>query len=344
MLSVPLIDIAGFDSGDAGVQARIAGAVDAAARSVGFMQIVGHGIDEASLQGLKDAIDGFFSLPLHEKQRWRPPSPDVNRGYSGAMSERLSYSLGVDSAADLFEACNFGSSRSQLGDAGLPAAHYPENLWPDTPPQFRAQVQAWFDAVAQLARRMTRIFAHALALPEDHFAPYTQQSIDTLRLNHYAAPPEGTVLAPGQMGMGAHTDYGILTILWADAVRPGLQILDAHGHWHDVLPAPGALLINLGDLLARWTNDRWRSTMHRVLPPVDAAGRVQRRRSAAFFHDGRWDAVIECLPGCSDAGQPPLYAPVTVGEHLQAKLRGSRGLALNADSQREAERLRAAAN
>ena len=90
--------------------------------------------------------------------------------------------------------------------------------------------------------------------------------------------------------MGAHTDYGIVTLLWADPV-PGLQILDGDGDWCDVQPAPGALLVNLGDLLARWTNDRWMSTMHRVVPPTDADGRLMRRRSAAFFHDGNADAL-----------------------------------------------------
>ena len=116
--------------------------------------------------------------------------------------------------------------------------------------------------------------------------------------------------------------------------------MDSEGRWHDVMPAPGALLINLGDMLARWTNDRWISTMHRVLPPVDEQGRMVRRRSVAYFHDGNYDAVISCLHGCADEGHPALYEPVTVGEHLEAKLRGSRGLTLNADAEREATRLR----
>jgi len=143
-----------------------------------------------------------------------------------------------------------------------------------------------------------------------------------------------------RLGMGLHTDYGIVTILWADDVVPGLQVLDRTGAWHGVVPVSGALLVNLGDLLARWTNERWRSTMHRVLPPLDAMGRPSRRRSAAYFHDGNADAVIGCLPVCADATHPPLYPPVTVTEHLAAKLAGSRGLALNPDAQREAARLR----
>jgi isopenicillin N synthase-like dioxygenase len=123
---------------------------------------------------------------------------------------------------------------------------------------------------------------------------------------------------------------------------PGLQILRADGGWQDVLPEEGALLVNLGDALARWTNDRWRSTLHRVLPPTDAEGRLVRRRSAAYFHDGDFDAVISVLPTCVAPGEQPHYAPTTVSEHIAAKLAGSRSLRPNADAEREAARLRAA--
>ncbi len=138
--------------------------------------------------------------------------------------------------------------------------------------------------------------------------------------------------------MGEHTDYGIVTVLWADRVA-GLQVLGPDdGVWHDVLPADGALLVNLGDLTARLTGDRWRSTLHRVKPPIED-GRVKRRRSAAFFHDGDLDAVVETLP--LDGAHP--YPPTTVRDHLDAKLAGSRGGTLNAAADREAARVRAAA-
>ncbi len=336
---VPLIDIAAFADGDAAQRGAIAVQVDRAAREVGFMQIVGHGIPQGAAAGLAQAIDGFFALDMAAKMATRPASVAINRGYNPPKSERLSYSLGVNSAADLFEAFNLGTQASDYPALALSPVVYPENIWPAQPDLFRPRVQTWFDHCGALARRMTRIFALALQLPEDYFAPFDDHSVDMLRLNHYQLPPGGLRLEPGQLGMGAHTDYGIVTILWADSVAPGLQILDRAGAWHDVLPAPGALLVNLGDLLARWSNDRWLSTMHRVLAPVDAEGRLLRRRSAAYFHDGNADAVISCLPGCFDAEHPPLYAPVSVAEHLAAKLAGSRGLNLNPDAQREAARL-----
>ncbi len=341
-LVIPVIDIADFAGGTEAVRRRIASEVDRAAREVGFMQITGHGINEAAIAQLTGAMDGFFGLPAELKNAWRAPAPHINRGYTGAGTERLSYSLGVSTAADLFEAFNVGLQASDMPHLHLPSSVYPENIWPDEPATFGAHISLWFGHAARLARTMTRIFEVALGLPAGYFAPFQDHSVDVLRLNYYDLPDSSIRLEPGQMGMGAHTDFGICTILWADPVYPGLQILDHGGSWHDVAPAPGALLINLGDLLARWTNERWISTMHRVLPSVDANGRVVRRRSAAFFHDGNFDAVISCLPGCANAGNPARYQPVTVADHIAAKLAGSRGLQLNPDAERDALRLRQA--
>lgn len=125
------------------------------------------------------------------------------------------------------------------------------------------------------------------------------------------------------MRMGAHTDYGVVTVLYADPV-PGLEIVGPSGDWHPVTPERGALVLNLGDLLAEWTNDRWRSTIHRVVPPPADETAQARRRSVAFFLDADYDATIECLPTCCDETVPPRYPPVRAGEHLIAKLMGPR--------------------
>jgi isopenicillin N synthase-like dioxygenase len=335
--AVPVIDIGLFESGSADERRAVAKATDRAATGVGFMQVVGHGIPPEVIAGLTAAMDAFFSMDDEAKLSYRPPSVEINRGYSGPLSERLSYSLGVGSAADLFEAFNVGTPASRYPQLALSPKQYAENIWPDD--AFRAQVEAWFDHAARLARRMTTLFAVALGLPDDWFGAYQDHSIDVLRMNHYRMPAGRVTLDDAQLGMGAHTDFGIVTILWADPVLPGLQILDPKGMWHDVVPAPGALLVNLGDLLARWTNDRWLSTMHRVLPPIDRHGRVVRRRSAAFFHDGNADAVVTFLPGCAATPADVLYPPITIGDHIAAKLAGSRGLELNTAAQREAARL-----
>jgi isopenicillin N synthase-like dioxygenase len=199
-------------------------------------------------------------------------------------------------------------------------------------------VTEWFRAAGAVARTMVRIFGVALGGREDYFADATDHSIDVLRLNNYRRPDPGVGLEPDQLGMGAHTDYGIVTVLWADRV-PGLEIHGADGAWHPVMPADGALLVNLGDAIARWTNEEWISTLHRVVAPR-LNGALVPRRSAAYFHDGNADALIECLPSCVSAENPARYAPVTVGQHLAAKLAGSRGGQLNPYATREIARLR----
>ncbi len=335
---IPIIDLSNFDPDAPAWKPGLPREVDAAARSLGFMQVTGHGIADHVLLGLQRAMDGFFQQPLAAKQRWRAPSPAINRGYTSPLSERLSYSAGVASAADLFEAFNVGAACSDFPHLALDAQTYAENIWPADAPGFREAVQAWFDEAGRLARRLTRLFAVSLGLPAGYFEPYEDHSIDVLRLNHYAMPEGVTRVEPDQMGMGAHTDYGIVTVLWADPVSPGLQVQTPDGAWIDATPQHGALMVNLGDLMARWTGGRWTSSLHRVPPPLDAQGRVIRRRSAAYFHDGNADAVIDTLPTCLD--EPGArHAPITVAEHLQRKLAGSRGLHLNEAAAQESARI-----
>ena len=289
-------------------------AIESACRSVGFFSVLGHSIPDHCIDRMLEASDRFFTLPLAQKRRWCPPSPDVNRGYAAKESEGLSYSLGVDgSPPDLFEAFNIG----------WPG---PDNIWPDEAAgDLRPALEAYFEAARALAHRLTGLFAEVLGLEAGFFETRTDHSTDTLRVNHFERAAGEPDPREGQQRMGAHTDYGIVTVLYADQV-PGLQIVGPDGAWHDVMPPDGALLINLGDLLAEWTNDRWRSTMHRVVPPPRRTSGAVLRRSVAFFHDGNADALIECLPTCCSADNPAKYPPTIAGEHLAAKLRGPRTL------------------
>jgi len=335
-----VIDITSFRMpyADESARAQVVRQVDEAARTVGFMQVTGHGIPACVLEEFTAATDAFFALDMAAKLAYRCP-PGINRGYTPPKAESLANSLGVPSAADLFEAINVGSSVADFPGLDLPADVYPANVYPAEVADFQGAVSAWFQAAGTVARTMVRIFGVALGGREDYFATFTDHSIDVLRMNNYRLPAADAVLEPDQLGMGAHTDYGIVTVLWADKV-PGLEILGRNGAWQPVLPADGALLVNLGDALARWTNDQWMSTMHRVAAPRVNGGLVPRR-SAAYFHDGNVDAVIACLPSCVSAETPTRYEPVTVGEHLAAKLAGSRGGRLNPYAAREAGRLSA---
>lgn len=341
---VPTVDISSYVSGGSDQQrAATAAAVDRACRTVGFIQIVGHGVPSAAIEGLTSAMDDFFDLPLARKKE--SVVAGVNRGYSAPKTEQLSLSLGVESATrmnDFFEAFNIGQGVDAYPDLDLPSEHYADNVWPAGVAGFPERTSAWFAEAGRVARALTAIFADALGLPAGYFTGYTDHSLDVLRMNNYALPPGEIELDGDLTGMGEHTDYGIVTVLWADQVA-GLQVLATDGSWHDVMPAPEALLVNLGDLTARWTNEVWRSTLHRVKPPV-VDGRIERRRSAAYFHDGNVDAVIATLPGVVGPGEVELYPPVSVAEHISAKLNGSRNLVSNDSAGREAARVRRAAS
>jgi isopenicillin N synthase-like dioxygenase len=337
---VPSIDITAYVTGS-GDRSAVAAAIDDAARTVGFMQILGHGIPDEVIDGLKSAMDDFFALDLDRKRLSVTPK-GINRGYSPPKAESLSLSLGVESATrmnDFFEAFNVGAAVSDYPGSGVGGDDYAENVWPQVE-QFRDRVSTYWAEAGRVARTMTRIFEDALGLERGFFDPYTDHSIDVMRMNNYALPP-GTVDLDGDLtGMSEHTDFGIVTVLWADQVR-GLQVLGADGSWNDVSPADDALLINLGDLTARWTNERWQSTLHRVKPPI-VDGTIERRRSAAYFHDGNADAVVTALPTCVAEGEQPIYPPITVSEHIRAKLAGSRAGQLNTAAERDAARVLAA--
>ena len=339
---VPTVDISPYvEGGSAEQRAATAAAVDQACRTVGFIQVVGHGIPQSAIDGLTGAMDDFLDLPLETKKA--SVIAGVNRGYTAPKSEQLSLSLGVESATrmnDFFEAFNIGEGVDAYPGLDLPPEHYADNVWPAAIPEFSERTLTWFAQAGRVARTLTEIFADALGLPAGYFAPFTDHSLDVLRMNNYALPPQEIDLDADLTGMGEHTDYGIVTVLWADRVA-GLQVLADDGKWHDVVPQPGALLVNLGDLTARWTNEIWRSTLHRVKPPV-VNGRIERRRSAAYFHDGNVDAVIATLPGVVAPGDVELYRPVTVADHISAKLNGSRNLVSNEHAQREAARVNAA--
>jgi isopenicillin N synthase-like dioxygenase len=338
--AVPIVDISPYVAGGTlSERERVAAEVDAACSTVGFIQVVGHGVGQPVVDGLAAAMDAFFGLPLGARTTYRVTG--ANRGYSPPKSESLSLSLGVDPASrmnDFFEAYNVGAEARSFPGLDLSEADYGINVWPEVE-GFRSQVERYYDQAARVARTLTEIFSDALGVPPEFFDALTDHSIDVLRMNNYALP-EGPLAPDGDVvGMGEHTDFGFVTVLWADQVA-GLQVLGTDRRWHDVVPADGALLVNLGDLTARLTNDHWMSTLHRVKPPV-VDGTIQRRRSAAFFHDGNADALVAPLESCIRDGEPS-YEPIVVRDHIAAKLSGSRQGRKNTAAAREAARVLAA--
>ena len=302
------------------------GHIDAVCREVGFFQIVGHGISEELIGELFGLADEFFAFELEEKLRWASPKVEVERGYSAKGTEGFSYSLCLEQPPDLME--GFSMGREPLPDR--PEFHtdahhfFAPNVWPDRPEGLREVMTAYWREADRLVHRLTTLMSVALGLDEDYFEPFTDASTDTLRINYFEGRPGETAL-PGQFGIGPHTDYGMCTLLLADQ-EPALQVYTRGAEWKYIVPQPGALLVNLGDLMARWTNERWRSTLHRVTPVLATADVSRRRRSIPFFHEGNFDAYVECLPTCTGPDNPPRYPPITGGQHVFEKAMASREL------------------
>jgi isopenicillin N synthase-like dioxygenase len=252
------------------------------------------------------------------------PYPGYPYGYAPLASERLAASLGEATPPDLKESYSMGPPPlpGHVSTDEAEAFTRQPTPWPDSPAGFRAALESYYAAMADLAARLLRLFAQSLRLPPDWFAPFIEAHTSALRLINY--PPLDAEPRPGQWRAGAHTDYGTLTILMTEPAPGGLEVLGLDGSWSAVPHVPESFVVNLGDAMARWTNDRWRSTLHRVVPPPHGA-RDTRRQSIAFFHNANWDARIACIPTCLAPGETPRYAPTTAGAHLMEKFRKTQG-------------------
>jgi isopenicillin N synthase-like dioxygenase len=313
---VPTIDLGG-------ARRVVAREIDGACRHVGFFQIVGHGIDPSIADEAWHLANRFFALPLDEKLALAIPSGDAY-GYGPFRAERLAASLGDATPPDLKETFSVGpfDAPIELADDDTAAFVYSPNRWPASIPEMEAAFRAFYDAMASLVERLMEHMAIGLGLAPGYFAPHIDRHTSALRALHYP-DLEGTSVEPGQLRAGAHTDYGTLTLLRQDDAPGGLQVRGVDDRWHDVPAVAGAFVVNVGDALQRWTNDRWRSTLHRVVVPPTDARRNCERYSMAFFHNANWNAVIECLATCRQPGRPPRHPPVTAGRHLMDKFRST---------------------
>ena len=319
--TVPTIDITPFLADDLKGKAEVARQVAEAARSIGFVVLSGHGIPQALFDTVFEKGFAFFDLPDAEKARWHPTGPAKQRGYHGVATRGLSATLGKAAPKDLRESLFMGP----VDDHAASFAHIPEastayapNLIPDSPPGFDQSLVALYRAFERLSADLMRIFAVAMDMPEDHFAPLIQKHFSIMSAHHYPVLTEPPL--PGQLRTGAHTDYGALTILAMTEASGGLEV--ARGaDWVPVRPPKGALVVNLGDMMQRWTNDTWVSTMHRVVIPDNLNDAMSRRLSIGYFMHPDYDATIDCLPSC--VGDGALYPPITAGGHIRAKIDAS---------------------
>jgi len=305
-LSLPIVDITGLSSPDPAARLAVGRAIRAACLDKGFMYVTGHGIDgDLRAQVLAQAA-AFFDMPLDNKIAVSMAHSPCNRGYEPMRGQTLE----AGAPPDLKESFYSGEDLAPDHPSVLAGKfNHGPNQWPEGADAFRATLERYFQEMQALAALLMQGLALSLDLPEDHFAPVCVAPLSNLRLIHY--PPQPANPLPGEKGCGAHTDWGALTLLMQDDVG-GLQVWDEAAGWVDAPPLTGSYIVNLGDMIARWTNDRYRSTLHRV---VNLSGR--ERYSVPFFFSGNPDEPVVCLPGCASIDAPALYAPTTVEGHLR---------------------------
>lgn len=318
--AVPVVSLSPYFTGGAG-KAAVARAVAAACEEIGFLVIAGHGVERAAIDEMFAVGREFFELPLADKEALRPGDGVAPRGYHALGTKYLARTLGQNTPPDLREQFYIGPLDPDLGRiAHIPKAakFYQPNIWPDHPARFRPVATRYYRTMERLARDLMRIFVLALGLGETWFDASIDNHFATLPMNYYPEPREAPL--PGQLRAGEHSDFGSLTILALDDAPGGLQVKLRDGRWQDVTVTPGQFIVNIGDMMQRWTNDRWRSTLHRVINPPLGDARPSRRMSIGFFLHPNYDAVIESPPSCIGPAASPKYPPALAGELMRAKM------------------------
>jgi isopenicillin N synthase-like dioxygenase len=282
----------------------------------GFFYVAGHGIPEARQTALFAEAKRFFDLPLALKERMSMKNSRMNRGYDGIGNQALDEATGPDRKESYFIGTELGLDHP-LVRAGTP--NYGPNQWPEGLPGWREELLDYFGIMEDLSGLLLNGLALSLDLPWGYFDASLVDHMSSLRVLHY--PPHPTADPEREVGCGAHTDWGALTVLAQDETG-GLEIRLPSGAWVPARPVPGTLIVNIGDMMQRWTNDLYLSTPHRVLnrSPRD-------RYSAAFFCDPAFHTLVECLPSCRGEARPARYAPITSGAHLVAMYEKTYGTA-----------------
>jgi isopenicillin N synthase-like dioxygenase len=303
MSGLPVVDLSPWLDGSD--RPAVAAAVDAALSSVGFFLVTGHGVDPDLIAATRRAFTEFFTLPAATKSQVRMPRLGM-AGWAPMGMEANGYSFGHETPPDMKESYRLGAHE-------LPGREVQrgENVWPAAPAGFREIVTQYLAAVDRLHMELLRVCAAAVGLDDpEFFAAHATRNDNTLNVNWY--PPVEVVgePLPNQFRIGPHTDFGTLTLLHREPGSSSLEVQLADGEWVHAPVVDGSFTINAGDVLAHWSGGRWRSAIHRIPPPVGAAG-LDSLLSLVYFCDPDAETMIEPLGG---------GAVVNAGEYLRAKI------------------------
>ncbi|KAF2026839.1 Clavaminate synthase-like protein [Setomelanomma holmii] len=327
MAEIPIVDFSQASSGIQDEKEHVAKQIDEAFRNVGFVYLKNHGVPLDMVEECFSWSKKFFALPLSTKLLApHPPGGAHHRGYSAPGLEKVSqHEYDANELNKLREIPDFKESfeSGNVNDSAQPNIWPPENVLSG----FRGFMERYFAACAEFVHRILDTLSIALAVPSPGLSPTHSESLFQLRLLHYPAIDAAELKQGRRSRINAHSDFGTLTLLFQDGIA-GLEIEDPHTPdvFRKVDPVEGTVLVNVGDLLARWSNDRWKSTVHRVgLPRAQNEGKadvlVPDRYSIPFFATANPDTVIEALPRCWDEdGNPKKYESVTAWGYVQMRM------------------------
>jgi isopenicillin N synthase-like dioxygenase len=310
--TVPLIDLTSWYGGSADARRELAEQMDRALRTSGFLMLTGHRVPGELRDQVRTVARDFFALPEDVKARY-----DIMRSGTGWIASKAidaSGYEGVEQPPDLKESFAVGADQP-TGDPAVDRRWHRPIVWPEEVPRMREAVSAYVRHMHRLADEVMALGAVALGLAEDFFAPFQNHPTYGFNLNHYPSVDSARPTHPEQFNVAPHTDFGTITLLDRQAMPAQLQIF-IDGGWVDAPYVADSLTVNVGDLLARWTGDRWRSTRHRVLPSrADAPG--VNGLSLVFFYEANHDALIESMPApIGTTSYPPIVSSVYLQERL----------------------------
>ncbi|KAJ6453196.1 hypothetical protein C8R47DRAFT_1168449 [Mycena vitilis] len=317
--AIPVIDLSQISSTEPAVRRGLVDEIKLACMEVGFFYVKNHGISEEIMQTTLTQMQRFFDLPLEDKLEVENKKTANFMGYSPVLSGNND----PNGAGDLQEGFEFRFEALEHASAaeyeavkdGIMAG---ANIWPKQLPEFRQAALEYYHRALNLGRLLFPLFALALDLPEDFFTDKTRDSAALMRLLHY--PPQFGEVDDRVIGIGAHTDWECFTILWQQPGIQALQVLNSSKEWIDAPAIEGTLVINLGDELARWTNDVFTSTVHRA---INHSG--VRRYSIPLFFGTDYDVRLEPIPSCVSANRPARYEVITAGEYIKSRLQATYG-------------------
>jgi len=323
---IPVIDLAASFSADLAERRQVAWEIHKACRETGFFYVKNHGIAAKLIDDQFAWARRFFELPVAQKMAIDMRNSATKLGYEPMGAQVLdSQDDGAEQApSDLKEGFQFGMELADEHPAALWRIRgFGHNLWPSGLPGFKEQMLAYQDAMRDLADHVVRLIALSLDLPERYFEGMHDMPGMSVRLLRY--PPQPSNAAANQIGAGAHTDWGGVTLLAQDDAG-GLEVRNAAGEWIAAPPLAGTFVVNLGDLMARWTNGIYNSTPHRVMN----GGARRYRYSIPFFYGPQPSAIIEALPTCVSVERPAKFGVCTTQEHMDEMFRRSYGYTVEA--------------